>query len=52
VTTTSPCPETLRTLLQDLAQWNRQYEAKFGHVFLIYAAGKSADKVLAALQRR
>jgi OHCU decarboxylase len=38
--------------LQELEQWNRQYEAKFGHVFLIFAAGKSADEVLAALKRR
>lgn len=31
---------------------NRRYEAKFGHVFLIFAAGKSAGEVLAAIKRR
>jgi OHCU decarboxylase len=36
----------------ELAEANRDYEARFGHVFLIAAAGKSADEVLAALRRR
>jgi OHCU decarboxylase len=35
-----------------LVEANRAYEARFGHVFLIAAAGKSADEILAALRRR
>ncbi len=35
-----------------LAEANRHYEARFGHVFLIAAAGKSADEILAALRAR
>ena len=31
---------------------NRKYEARFGHVFLISAAGKTADEVLAAVRQR
>ena len=36
----------------ELAEANRDYEARFGHVFLIAAAGKSADEILATLRRR
>ena len=35
-----------------LADANRSYEARFGHVFLIAAAGKSAEEILAALRTR
>lgn len=35
-----------------LAQGNRDYEDRFGHVFLIRAAGRSAEEILAALQER
>ena len=38
--------------LEHLAAENRLYEAKFGHVFLIAAAGKSADEILAAMRER
>jgi len=31
---------------------NREYEARFGHVFLICATGKSADEMLASLRAR
>ncbi len=31
---------------------NRAYEARFGHVYLIRAAGRSPAEMLAALQRR
>ena len=37
---------------EQLAQENRRYEEKFGHVFLIAAAGKSADEILAELATR
>jgi 2-oxo-4-hydroxy-4-carboxy-5-ureidoimidazoline decarboxylase len=35
-----------------LAKGNREYEARFGHVFLICATGRSAQEMLAALQQR
>jgi 2-oxo-4-hydroxy-4-carboxy-5-ureidoimidazoline decarboxylase len=41
-------PETLA----ELATGNREYEARFGHVFLICATGLSAEQMLGALRRR
>jgi OHCU decarboxylase len=38
--------------LEALAAENRLYEDRFGHVFLIAAAGKSADEILQALRVR
>lgn len=38
--------------LQTLAALNREYERKFGHVFLIYATGKGAGEMLVELRRR
>lgn len=35
-----------------LARGNREYEEKFGRVFLIRAAGRSAQDILAALKQR
>ena len=35
-----------------LARGNAEYEARFGHVFLISAAGRDADEILAALTER
>jgi OHCU decarboxylase len=35
-----------------LARGNAAYEARFGHVFLISAAGRSAEEILAALEER
>ncbi|WP_309107264.1 2-oxo-4-hydroxy-4-carboxy-5-ureidoimidazoline decarboxylase [Arthrobacter sp.] len=37
---------------QDLAEGNRKYEEKFGQVFLIRAAGRSASDILTALRER
>ena len=37
---------------QRLAEGNRRYEDRFGHVFLIRAAGRSAEEMLAALEQR
>jgi len=39
-------------VLEQLAEENRRYEARFGHIFLIAAAGKSVDDILAALRER
>ena len=38
--------------LAGIAAENRRYEAKFGHVFLIAASGRSAEEILAELRRR
>jgi 2-oxo-4-hydroxy-4-carboxy-5-ureidoimidazoline decarboxylase len=35
-----------------IASGNREYEQRFGHVFLIRAAGRSAEEMLAALTER
>jgi 2-oxo-4-hydroxy-4-carboxy-5-ureidoimidazoline decarboxylase len=35
-----------------LAEGNRAYEERFGHVFLIRAAGRSSEEILAALEER
>ena len=35
-----------------LDKGNRRYEERFGHVFLIRAAGRSAEEMLAALEQR
>ena len=36
----------------ELAEAQREYEARFGHIFLICAAGKSSEEILAALRNR
>jgi 2-oxo-4-hydroxy-4-carboxy--5-ureidoimidazoline (OHCU) decarboxylase len=38
--------------MQELADWNARFERKFGHIFIICAAGKSAGEVLQALKSR
>lgn len=43
---------TPAAVLDALADGNRRYEAKFGHVFLIAAAGRSAEEISAELTRR
>jgi allantoicase len=39
-------------VLTALADGNRAYEARFGHVYLVCATGKTADEMLADLERR
>ena len=41
-----------RATMDALAEENRRYEARFGHVFLISASGRSADELLSALRQR
>jgi 2-oxo-4-hydroxy-4-carboxy-5-ureidoimidazoline decarboxylase len=36
----------------ELAMANRAYEDRFGHTFLVFASGKSADEILAAARGR
>ncbi|XP_021291973.1 uric acid degradation bifunctional protein TTL isoform X3 [Herrania umbratica] len=38
--------------LQELSDWNARYRQKFGHVFLICAAGRRATEILAELMNR
>jgi 2-oxo-4-hydroxy-4-carboxy-5-ureidoimidazoline decarboxylase len=38
--------------LDALAEGNRAYEAKFGYIFIVCAAGKSAEEMLELLQAR
>ena len=40
------------TTAERLAAGNRAYEERFGHVFLIRAAGRTAEEMLAALDER
>jgi 2-oxo-4-hydroxy-4-carboxy-5-ureidoimidazoline decarboxylase len=35
-----------------LAEANREYEQRFGHLFLIFASGRSRDELLAAARQR
>ena len=41
-----------RRTLDALADENRRYEARFGHVFLISASGRTAGEILAELRQR
>lgn len=38
--------------LEELAEGNKQYEEKFGYIFIVCATGKSADEMLAMLEIR
>jgi len=42
-------PDAVRAAL---AEGNREYEARFGHVYLVRADGRSADELLAVLRSR
>jgi 2-oxo-4-hydroxy-4-carboxy-5-ureidoimidazoline decarboxylase len=39
-------------VLEALAQGNRDYEARFGHIFIVCATGKGAEEMLGLLQAR
>ena len=38
--------------LEQLAEGNKQYQEKFGYIFIVCATGKSADEMLQILQSR
>ena len=40
------------SILRALADGNRDYEARFGHLFIVCATGKTADEMLALLRER
>lgn len=44
--------DSLDSVREALREGNRRYEDRFGHVFLISAAGRSAPEILAELARR
>ena len=44
--------QSSRQTLEALAAENRRYEGRFGHVFLIFASGRSGEEILAELRRR
>lgn len=44
--------QTSENTLRELAEDNQQYEKKFGYIFIIAAAGRSADEMLAGLKAR
>ncbi|HWP81338.1 MAG TPA: 2-oxo-4-hydroxy-4-carboxy-5-ureidoimidazoline decarboxylase [Bacteroidota bacterium] len=39
-------------LLKRLSEGNRLYEEKFGHIFIVYAQGKSAQEMVTILESR
>ena len=38
--------------MKALADGNREYEKKFGHIYLVCATGRSAEEMLANLRER
>jgi len=48
VAVSTAAQETLR----ELANLNRQYEERFGYIFIVCASGKSSDEMLAMLRTR
>jgi allantoicase len=38
--------------LQELSRLNREYEARFGYIYIVCATGKSAEEMLALLHKR
>ncbi|HYP52561.1 MAG TPA: 2-oxo-4-hydroxy-4-carboxy-5-ureidoimidazoline decarboxylase [Pyrinomonadaceae bacterium] len=39
-------------VMSELAEANREYEERFGHIFIVCASGKSAEEMLALLRAR
>jgi 2-oxo-4-hydroxy-4-carboxy-5-ureidoimidazoline decarboxylase len=44
--------DAARDVREKLADGNRAYEYKFGHVYLVFASGRSAEELLAILTAR
>jgi 2-oxo-4-hydroxy-4-carboxy--5-ureidoimidazoline (OHCU) decarboxylase len=44
--------DALDAHIHDLAEWNRKFESKFGHKFLLCAEGKSIAEVLSIIKGR
>ncbi len=43
---------TTEEVLQRLAERNREYEEKFGYIFIVCATGKSAEEMLKTIEER
>lgn len=41
-----------RQTMDSIAELNQEYEAKFGHIFIVCATGKSSEEMLAILRKR
>ena len=52
VVATGSTDQAGRTVAERLVEGNRAYEDRFGHVFLIRAAGRTGPEILAELERR
>lgn len=48
----SAMSDAAASVTEQIAAGNAEYEARFGRVFLIRAAGRTPDEILAELQRR
>ena len=48
----SSVKEASEQVLKSLAKGNREYEEKFGYIFIVSAAGKSAEEMLGILTAR
>jgi OHCU decarboxylase len=44
--------DSAQQTLAELAKLNREYEEKFGYIFIVCATGKSSDEMLAILRQR
>ena len=44
--------DSAQEIMQALAAGNREYEDRFGYIFIVCAAGKTADEMLAMLRKR
>lgn len=44
--------ESAQQTLADLAKLNRDYEERFGYIFIVCATGKSSEEMLAILRQR
>jgi OHCU decarboxylase len=44
--------DSAQQTLAELAQLNREYEEKFGYIFIVCATGKSSEEMLAILRQR
>lgn len=44
--------DSAKETIEALAKLNREYEEKFGYIFIVCASGKSSEEMLAILRRR
>ena len=44
--------QAAETVKAELAEGNREYEGRFGHIFIVCASGRTAPEILAILRRR